>query len=304
MTASLRTLSFLPPLPALLFAAAPVLADDEAFPSATPESQGLSSEALDALAAEVAGFVERDLALGGELLVVKNRHTVLHRWFGVADREGDEPEPWIDGTVCNIRSMTKPLTGAAAQILIDRGKLALDDPVAKYLLGFDTDRARAHPSAPGLVRSLAGPPVPGEEPRTPHPLEPRREEVGADDRPVGVGDAGHEVGELVRRAAARESGPADDGDTGDVAVTPGVERQEREVVAGERARADTHVSAVEVEGGAVQEHRPGGVRVPIAVEHDAAVRESSGPEIDVGDQLDVPVAAVAPGLLVVARLPP
>jgi len=131
-----------PLLPALLLAAAPVLAGDEAFPAATPESQGLSSKVLEVLAAEVAGYVEKDVAVGAELLVVQSRHTVLHRTFGLADREGETPEPWVDGTVCNIRSMTKTLTGAAAQILIDRGKLALDDPVAKFLPGFDTDAAR------------------------------------------------------------------------------------------------------------------------------------------------------------------
>jgi CubicO group peptidase (beta-lactamase class C family) len=113
---------------------------DDAFPAATPESQGLSSEALEALAQEAASYVERDLAVGAELLVIKNRRTVLHRWFGQADREGEEP--WERGTVCNIRSMTKPLTGAAAQILIDRGQLAPGDPAAEYLPGFDTDEAR------------------------------------------------------------------------------------------------------------------------------------------------------------------
>lgn len=129
-------------LSVLLLLSPPILPGDEAFPRATPESQGLSSEALEALAAEVEEYLERDFALGAELLVVQNRHTVLHRCFGVMDREGEEAEPWVDGTVCNIRSMTKPLTGAAVQVLVDRGKLSLDDPVAKFLPGFDTDAAR------------------------------------------------------------------------------------------------------------------------------------------------------------------
>ena len=38
--------------------------------------------------------------------------------------------------------MTKPLTGAAAQILIDRGKLALSDQVAKYIPAFDNETHR------------------------------------------------------------------------------------------------------------------------------------------------------------------
>lgn len=110
------------------------------FPTASPESQGLSSEALLELVEEVNKYVARDLIVGAELVVIQNRHVVLHECFGYADREDDVL--WTKGTVGNIRSMTKPLTGAAVQILADRGELAIDDPVAKYLPGFDTDAAR------------------------------------------------------------------------------------------------------------------------------------------------------------------
>ena len=110
------------------------------FPIAAPESQGLSAEVLGALAAEVQGYVDRDLVVGAELLVIQNRRTVRHECFGYADRA--EERPWSIGTVCNIRSMTKPLTGAAIQLLIDRGLLSPDDPAAKFLPGFDTDAAR------------------------------------------------------------------------------------------------------------------------------------------------------------------
>ena len=47
------------------------------------------------------------------------------------------------GTNPNIRSMTKPLTGVAVQMLADQGKLRLDDPVAKYLPGFDNEKSKA-----------------------------------------------------------------------------------------------------------------------------------------------------------------
>lgn len=113
--------------------------EDTAFPPATPESQGLTAEAMQALADAVAGYVEQNHALGGELLVIKNRHTVLHEAFGLRDKERDLP--MVRNTIFNIRSMTKPLTGAAAQLLIDRGKLSLDDPVARYLPGFRNEKS-------------------------------------------------------------------------------------------------------------------------------------------------------------------
>ncbi len=112
-----------------------------AFPEATPESQGMSSAALQALADVVSGYIDRDMAVGAELVVIKNRHTVLHEAFGLRDREAGVPmEP---NTLFNIRSMTKPITGAAIQLLIDEGRLALDDRASDYLPGFDNDASRA-----------------------------------------------------------------------------------------------------------------------------------------------------------------
>ncbi len=97
--------------------------------------------ALEALDSVVASYVAQGFAVGGELLVLYDGKVLLHQSHGLADRESKRP--WTVGTISNIRSMTKPLTGAAAQLLIDRGKLSLDDPVSKYLPSFDNDRSRA-----------------------------------------------------------------------------------------------------------------------------------------------------------------
>ncbi len=111
------------------------------FPVATPESQGLSTAALRRLADEVEGYVKNGTIVGGELLIIKNRKTVLHEVFG--DRDREEKRPMAKDTIFNIRSMTKPLTGVAIQMLADEGKLRLDDPVAKYLPGFDNEKSKA-----------------------------------------------------------------------------------------------------------------------------------------------------------------
>jgi CubicO group peptidase (beta-lactamase class C family) len=112
-----------------------------AFPTASPESQGIPAAAVRQLADEVAGYVKAGTIVGAELLVVKNRKTILHAAFG--DRDRENKLPMACDTIFNIRSMTKALTGVAVQIMVDEGKVALEDPVAKYLPGFANDKSRA-----------------------------------------------------------------------------------------------------------------------------------------------------------------
>lgn len=115
-------------------------ANADPFPRATPESQGLSSASLEKLLDEVKGYVKKGDIVGGELMVIKNRRTVLHEAVGLSNLAGKTPlKP---GTIYCIRSMTKPMIGAAVQILIDEGRLSLDDTAAKYLPSFDNDKSR------------------------------------------------------------------------------------------------------------------------------------------------------------------
>ena len=46
------------------------------------------------------------------------------------------PRPMTPETIFALHSMTKPITSLAAMMLIDAGKLALDDPVSKYIPTF------------------------------------------------------------------------------------------------------------------------------------------------------------------------
>jgi CubicO group peptidase (beta-lactamase class C family) len=56
-----------------------------------------------------------------------------------------------------IYSMTKPVTGIAAMILIERGKLKLDQPVADILPAFADMRVLANPGKDAATRPAAGP---------------------------------------------------------------------------------------------------------------------------------------------------
>ncbi|HTY65798.1 MAG TPA: serine hydrolase domain-containing protein [Alphaproteobacteria bacterium] len=79
------------------------------------------------------GAVERKEVTGVSALVV-DRHRVLYeRTFGTAGFDG---RPVAPDTLFYIASMTKPVTSLAAMQLIEQGRLALEDPVEKYLPSF------------------------------------------------------------------------------------------------------------------------------------------------------------------------
>ena len=113
--------------------------EDPCFPHADPNIHGIPAEALDELSATLYKHVEDDYIVGAEFLIIKSGHIVMHEVYGWMDRE--QLKPMDPNTIFNIRSMTKMLTGASAQILMDEGRLRLDDKVSQYLPGFDNRRS-------------------------------------------------------------------------------------------------------------------------------------------------------------------
>ncbi len=116
-------------------------AQDSTFPAASAKSQGLDPALLEQLSGVVRGFVEDGDIVGAELLVIKNRKTVLHAAFGAKD--GESRAEWTPETIVNIRSMSKPLTGTLAQMMIDSGDLSLDAKASTYLPSFAKGKAAA-----------------------------------------------------------------------------------------------------------------------------------------------------------------
>src|ERR1700749_4913752 len=78
-------------------------------------------------------YVQRYVDAGlfsGAVLVAKHNSVVYQEAFGLADRNFNVPNT-ID-TRFQIASLSKPITAAAILILIERGKLKLDDRLAKF----------------------------------------------------------------------------------------------------------------------------------------------------------------------------
>ncbi|UUU19907.1 serine hydrolase domain-containing protein [Streptomyces sp. DSM 40750] len=74
-------------------------------------------------------FGERD-ELGAAVTVTLHGETVVDLWGGWAD--GARTRPWERDTVVNVWSTSKGPTALCAHILVDRGLLDLDAPVAAY----------------------------------------------------------------------------------------------------------------------------------------------------------------------------
>jgi CubicO group peptidase (beta-lactamase class C family) len=71
---------------------------------------------------------------GAILLIQQHGKPVYHEFFGV--RDVATRLPMTDDTIFRLYSMSKPITSVAAMMLVDEGRLKLDDPVAKYIPSF------------------------------------------------------------------------------------------------------------------------------------------------------------------------
>lgn len=97
-------------------------------------TQRLAPEALAEARTMLQQAVEEGALAGGALWVYFQGRTVLHAVAGVCDIE--DGTPWRTNTLLRIYSMTKPIVSVAALRLLEQGKFALDDPVARYLPPF------------------------------------------------------------------------------------------------------------------------------------------------------------------------
>jgi len=89
----------------------------------------------------LAPFVQRE-ELAGAVALVANQAKVLDvTTVGFADIEGKKPMQ--ADTVFWIASQSKGITAAAVMMLVDEGKLSLDDPVEKYLPEFKDQKVAA-----------------------------------------------------------------------------------------------------------------------------------------------------------------
>ena len=102
--------------------------------SAAPVARSFSREGLD----RVGDYIRNEIATGkipgAILLIQQHGKPVYFENFGV--RDVATKLPMSADTIFRLYSMSKPITSVAAMMLVEDGKLKLDDPVSKYIPAF------------------------------------------------------------------------------------------------------------------------------------------------------------------------
>src|SRR5260370_36869473 len=88
--------------------------------------------------APIQSFVDGEIASGripgAIVLIQRHGQPIYLQCFG--KRNVETGAPMTLDTIFPIHSVTKTITSFAAMMLVDRGKIALDDPVGKYIPSF------------------------------------------------------------------------------------------------------------------------------------------------------------------------
>ncbi len=99
--------------------------------AAKPEEVGMDAAKLAAIKPAMEELLKQKRAAGVVTLVVRDGRTVHAEAAGMANIE--KKKPMTADTIFWIASMTKGITSTAVQILVDDGKVTLDEPASKWI---------------------------------------------------------------------------------------------------------------------------------------------------------------------------
>jgi CubicO group peptidase (beta-lactamase class C family) len=100
-------------------------------PTASPKAAGFDPARLEVLHATTKRFVDEGKHAGLITLLARDGKIVDFQTYGYRDVE--RQLPMERDTICRAYSMSKLITCVATLMLVEEGRLNLDDPVAKYL---------------------------------------------------------------------------------------------------------------------------------------------------------------------------
>jgi CubicO group peptidase (beta-lactamase class C family) len=177
-------------------------------PSAKPEDVGLSTARLKHVAELVQRHIDAGSFSGAVTLVARNGRIAYYEAAGSMDLEAKKP--MAKDAMFRIMSMTKPVIGVATMMMIEEGKVRLQDPISKFI----PEWAHMTVAVPSPAPAAGGPPGPPPQARGDGAAEPAYYTVPAE-REVTIRDLLTHTGGLVSgpmsNAAARKvaAGPKD-----------------------------------------------------------------------------------------------
>ncbi len=125
----------------------------QALPTAAPGSVGIAPERLARITTTMKGLVEQGRLPGTVTLVARNGKVVYHEAAGRRDIEGNVP--MTTDTLFRIASMSKAVTSVAVMMLVEEGRLHLDDPVSKFIPAFSRTTVVVPPPAGTSASAMA-----------------------------------------------------------------------------------------------------------------------------------------------------
>lgn len=148
--ATLHTMSWKRSL--LLLAILPLLAASEVV---KPESAGFSSDRLTRISETIQRHIDARNISGAVTLVARNGRIAHFQAHGLMDIEAKRP--MSKDAIFRVFSMSKPVAGVAILMLVEQGKVRLNDPVSKFIPELKTMKVAVTDSNPGAAPT-AGPP--------------------------------------------------------------------------------------------------------------------------------------------------
>jgi CubicO group peptidase (beta-lactamase class C family) len=103
-------------------------------PLGKPEDAGMSADRLRRIHEAIQRHVDAGEISGAVTLVARRGRIVHFEAHGLMDIESKRPMQ--KDAIFRIASMSKPITGAAVMMMLEEGKLRLNDPVSKFLPEF------------------------------------------------------------------------------------------------------------------------------------------------------------------------
>jgi CubicO group peptidase (beta-lactamase class C family) len=134
-------------------------------PRSNPEAAGISGERLKRVSELLKRHIDAGSFSGSVTLVSRNGRIVQLEAQGVMDIESRKP--MAPNALFRIMSMTKPVVGVAVLMLVEEGKVRLNDPVSRFIPQFKNLKVAVAQPAPAGGGGGAAPAQPGAAPVAP-----------------------------------------------------------------------------------------------------------------------------------------